>query len=297
MARLDDFLAPLHQGVWEVVVPKESVTEPLDPGWGKSSVNVPSPGTLASFRKGQYHVHETADEWRVHLDRYDPKEHPLLHLVDDAPLLLMIGGTVVALATDTRKGKIRDTESILEEQKRSWQLQVLIGVALLLFGAYIITNPLSFYRDLIRLAVPLLIIVLGVMLVTRGATFRPPALISTYYLVLGVLVVLIGIVSFYLPIVVWSTVILGIVTLWGFGSAYMALRRVAHGRAAVPDGFYKWLVIGVLSFLLGVFILVLPDHTVAVIMMLVGAIALLLGITLIVNGARLRQWMHHPRQA
>jgi len=296
VARLDDFLAPLHRGVWEVVVPKESVTEPLDPAWERSSVNVPSPGTIASYRKGQYHVHETADEWRVHLDRYDPKDHPLLHLVDDAPLLLMIGGTVVALAQDTRKGKIRDTDAILEEQKRSWQLQVLIGATLLIVGSYIIANPLSFYQGLIHLALPLLLIALGIMLVTRGATFRPPALISGYYLVLGILVVIIGIVSFYLPIAVWSTVILGIVTLWGFGSAYMALRRVAHGRAAVPEGFVKWLFIGVFSLLLAVSILLLPNPTVALIMIVVGVIALLLGITLMVNGVRLRQWMH-PRNA
>jgi uncharacterized membrane protein HdeD (DUF308 family) len=296
VARLDDFLAPLHQGVWEVVVPKESVTEPLDPDWEKSSVNVPSPGTIASYRKGQYHVHETRDEWRVHLDRYDPKDHPLLHLVDDAPLLLMIGGTVVALAQDTRKGKIRDTDAILEEQKRSWQLQALIGVALLLVGAYIITNPISFYHGLIHLAIPLLIIVLGIMLVSRGATFRPLKLISMYYLVLGILVVLIGIVSFYLPIAVWSTVILGIVTLWGFGSAYMALRRVAHGRAAVPEGYLKWLLIGVFSLLLAVLILVMPYHTVALLTIIIGALALLLGITLVVNGVRLRQRMH-PRNA
>jgi hypothetical protein len=41
---------------------------------------------------------------------------------------------------------------------------------------------------------------------------------------------------------------------------------------------------------------VLPNHTIALIMVLVGAIAFLLGITLIVNGVRLRSWMH-PRPA
>jgi hypothetical protein len=69
MTRLDEFLEPLHHGVWEVAVPKDSVTEPLDSGWEKSKINVPSPGTIDSYRKGQYHVHETATEWRVHLDR------------------------------------------------------------------------------------------------------------------------------------------------------------------------------------------------------------------------------------
>ena len=83
--------------MWEVAIPKESVTVPLDAGWKKSALNVPSPGTIASYRKGQYHVHETKDEWKVHLDRYDPDEHPVMHLLDDAPLLLMIGDTFITL--------------------------------------------------------------------------------------------------------------------------------------------------------------------------------------------------------
>jgi len=29
MSNLDEFLGPLHHGVWEVEIPKESVTEPL----------------------------------------------------------------------------------------------------------------------------------------------------------------------------------------------------------------------------------------------------------------------------
>ncbi|MDD4255122.1 MAG: hypothetical protein PHP59_07065 [Methanofollis sp.] len=76
MARLDDFLEPLDGGVWEVAVPKEAVTDALDGGWKQSPINVPSPGTLANYRKGNYHLHETATEWRVHHDRYDPKKHP-----------------------------------------------------------------------------------------------------------------------------------------------------------------------------------------------------------------------------
>ena len=112
---LDEFLRPLHEGVWEVIVPKESVTEPLDPSWVKSRINVPSPGTRASYRKGQYHAHEQQTEWHVHLDNYDPKVHPVLHLIDDAPLLLMIGDTVVTLIAGTRK-KTGKEEEILKDQ-------------------------------------------------------------------------------------------------------------------------------------------------------------------------------------
>jgi len=92
MTRLDDFLGPLHQGVWEVVVPKQEVTEPLDESWKKSEINVPSPEMVASYRKGQYHTHETKEEWKTHMDRYDPETSPGMHLVDDAPLVLMLWG-------------------------------------------------------------------------------------------------------------------------------------------------------------------------------------------------------------
>ena len=51
-----DFLDALRQGVREVVVPKEEVTEPLVPPWKKSATNLPTPETIASYRNGQCHV-------------------------------------------------------------------------------------------------------------------------------------------------------------------------------------------------------------------------------------------------
>ena len=68
--------------------------------------------------EGQYDVHETATEWRVHLDNHDPKYHPLLHLIDDAPLLLMIGDTFVTLVSGTRN-KTGNEQMILEGQVRA----------------------------------------------------------------------------------------------------------------------------------------------------------------------------------
>ncbi|HOZ42626.1 MAG TPA: hypothetical protein PLD13_03425, partial [Methanoculleus sp.] len=70
MSTLESYLDALHRGVFQVVVPKALVTEPLEPVWKRSAINVPSPGTIASYRKGQYHAHETASEYHVHMDRY-----------------------------------------------------------------------------------------------------------------------------------------------------------------------------------------------------------------------------------
>ena len=291
MSQLDDFLEPLHQGVWEVKIPKESVTETLDAGWERSAINIPSPGTIASYRKGQYHVHETGTEWRVHIDRYDPKLHPVMHLFDDAPLLLMIGGTVVALATRSRDMNRRDTNAALEEQTTAWQIIVLIGLSTVLVGISIILNPYLTYGTISNLLIPVLLIILGVIIMAKGMKFNPFSLFSGRNFLMGAGVVVIGAVSLVSGLELWGTVILAILSVWGFGSAIVALLRVSHGRKAVPDGFFKWLSVGVLSLLLTALIIFLPDQSVVLLMILLGSIAILLGLTLIVNGIRLRQWM------
>ena len=80
--------------------------------------------------KGRFHVHETKTEWRVHLDRYDPQKNPLMHLVDDAPLLLMISDTFMTLVMDTKRTEIKKTADILRTQRFIWQEQVVFGLVL-----------------------------------------------------------------------------------------------------------------------------------------------------------------------
>ncbi len=143
MSKLEDFLTPLHQGVWEVIVLKEDVTEPLGKGWVKSGFNLPSPGTIASYRKGNYHCHETRMDYRVHMDLYDPAKNPAMHLVDDAPLLLMIGGTVESLWVDAKNIKKLDKKQLIKEHKRAWQLILLAGIALLAVGVVVIAVELG----------------------------------------------------------------------------------------------------------------------------------------------------------
>jgi hypothetical protein len=169
---LDDFLVPLHEGVWEVSVEKTSVTEPLGPAWKRSGLNIPTPGTVASYRNGQYHAHETRDEWKVHLDRYDPDIHPLLHLVDDAPLLLMIAGTVGMLIHHASIHPGDDTQRIVKEQQVSWQRQVLIGLASLIVGMDIISDPMSYFSGITRILIPLFLAGLGVVVLWKSLESR-----------------------------------------------------------------------------------------------------------------------------
>ena len=290
MTKLEEFLGPLHDGVWEVIVPKQSVTESLDPGWEKSAINVPSPGTLASYRKGQYHAHELATEWHVHLDNHDPKKHPYLHLVDDAPLLLMIADTFVTLVAGTRK-KTGDEKNILEGQKRAWQEQVIIGAVLMLVGLFIIANPLLTFRSITHILIPLAIIGLGIFTAWKGIRVGPFRVLPGGVLYRGIGIVIAGIIAFYLPLALWVACILGILALWMLASAVMLLARARKGRAAIPEGFTSRVIIAIISLLLVVLIFINPKGILQLLMVITGAVAFLIGLMLLVNGIRLRKRM------
>jgi hypothetical protein len=292
MTRLDDFLEPLSKGIWEVVIPKDTVTEPPDTGWRKSAINVPSPGTIASYRKGRFHVHETKTEWRVHLDRYDPGKNPLMHLVDDAPLLLMISDTFMTLVMDTRRTEIKKTADILKTQRFIWQEQVIIGLVLGLVGLFIINNPMNFFRSLFEQILPLVMICLAVILLVRPFRTRLPAQYRAVDLSRGIGIFCAGIFAWSLPLALWVVTILVILAVWMIASAAILLKRVAKGRHAVPEGFYSRMAIGVISLLLAVLLFVSPAGTLKFLVEILGAVTLLLGITLCINGLRLKRWMN-----
>jgi len=291
MTRLDDYLHPLHEGIWEVVIAKETVTEPLDSGWKKSRINVPSPGTIACYRKGRYHVHETGTKWRVHLDRYDPAVNPLLHLIDDAPLLLMISDTFMTLVMETRRSEMRSTADSLTLEKSIWQEQVVSGIVLLLVGFYILNNPLFFFVKIFELLIPGAIIGLAAVIIVRAIRAGLPEDQRTQTLVRGIGLLCAGIFAFYLPLYLWILFVLGILALWMIASAVMLLFRVAKGRHAVPEGFYSRMAIGILSLGAAVTLMVSPAGILAILLLVLGAITILLGTTLCINGLRLRRWM------
>jgi len=291
VTKLDDFLKPLHEGVWEVVIDKTSVTEPLDSGWKRSSINVPSPGTIASYRKGTYHVHETLTEWRVHLDRYDPAVHPILHLVDDAPLLLMIADTFGTLITHVRRTPDNDTRQVMEQQELSWQRQCLLGLAFLFTGALIVSNPKDFFSGITHYLVPPLLMCLGLGILWNGLDTRSPGVVYGEGAFQGACIFCAGVVSWFLPTIVWDLVVLVVLSVWAFASAVLSLILIAKFRRTLPEGFTRRLCLGILSLAFAIMIFMMPQAVVLILMELLGYIAILLGLVLVVNGMRLRQWM------
>lgn len=292
MTRLDDHLEPLDQGIWEVVIPKEAVTEPLDSGWKKSRINVPSPGTIASYRKGRFHVHETRTEWRVHLDRYDPKVHPVLHLIDDAPLVLMISDTFMTLVMDTRRTENTKTADLLKTQRFIWHEQVIFGLMLCLVGLFIFNNPADFFRSLFERIIPCALIVLSIVILVRPLRTRLSGNYMATDLSRGMGIFCAGVLAFFLPLALWVITILVILAVWMIASAVMLLFRVAKGRDAVPEGFYSRMATGIVSLILAIQLFLSPADLLLLLMEILGAVTVLLGVTLCINGLRLRAWMN-----
>jgi uncharacterized membrane protein HdeD (DUF308 family) len=289
LTRLDDFLEPLERGVFEVIIEKSDVTEPLDEGWEASKINLPSPGTIASCRKGQYHVHETKTEWKVHKDRYDPKDHPLLHLVDDAPLVFMMAGTFNSLLFDTKSSLKKDPFELLEEHKIAWQLLFVTGVFLIILGTILALDPLRWFTGFIKYIVPMVIIGFALFLIWRGFSVQPIRIESPKRMMLGFGVLLIGIAAFLINPIWIALMFVLVIALWAFSSAILSLKRTAKGRLATPEGFYKRLGMGVFSLILAVAVLVLPAAIVSIIMYLLAAMAILIGIALILDSMGLRR--------
>jgi len=283
----------LTQGIWEVEIAKASITEPLDDGWEKSSINVPSPGTIASYRKGVYHAHETATEWRVHLDHYDPRIHPVRHLIDDAPLILMIGDTFKTLLMNTRA---RNTAEMLREQKTTWRMLVVLGVSLVLVALFIGLDPFGFFEEVILFLLPLMVTSLGMYMIWEGLGIRHPGALSGRGIILGIGIMAIGIFMFYLPTKVMAGIILLILALWSFSSGIVSIKRVAKGRLAVPEGFLKILALGLLSLSMAIAIFLAPQAVLVILIDVMAVIAFLLGLLLIGDGLSLRRRMKHTQE-
>lgn len=297
MPSIDSFLEPLHQGIWEVVVPRDQITEPLSSEWILSRINVPTPGTIASYRKGQYHLHETHDAWRVHLDRYDPTMHPILHLIDDAPLLLMISETFITLAMHTRRSVIPGIQEELEEQAGKYRIHIILGFLIIIIGLGFILAPSFAFAGITGLLIPSGVFLAGLLSLIQEVTLRrrgerPEPGNS----VRGIGIIVIAGILFYIPPLLWGVFILVLLAGWMFASAGMLLWRVFHGRTAVPEGIISRSIIGGISLVLGVLSFIAPEGIFTLFMEILGVLTCTLGAGIAIIGIRLRGIMteHTP---
>ena len=287
MSTLESFLDALHQGVFQVVVPKAVVTEPLEPGWKRSAINVPSPDTIASYRKGQYHAHETVSEYRVHMDRYDPEKNPLMHLIDDAPLVLMLHETMETIFVTGKDATRSDPLQRLEDQRVSWKLRMGLGVVLLAMGAVLLI--LAFYETVIFFTVilPSLVLLIGLLAIIKGIQQSDRREDAVKNVIQGSMMAGAGVVLFIL----WELyllLILLILAIWFFSSAVVTLLRVVRERRNLTKGFWYTLGLGVSSLVLGILAITLPEELVELLIFLLAGLVLMAGAFTVLDAYGLR---------
>jgi len=287
LSTLESYLDALHQGVFRVVVPKALVTEPLEPAWKRSAINVPSPGTLASYRKGQYHAHETVSEYRVHMDRYDPEKNPIMHLIDDAPLVLMIHETMETILVTGRDATRRDPLQRLLDQNMSWKLRMGSGALLWAIATILLVLALTDLEPIFTVILPSFVLFLGLLTIVKGILQRDRKEQGNKDIVRGSLVAGAAIALF----VFWEQyliLMLLVLTVWFFASAAVTLLRAFRERGNLPQGFWPTLGLGVSSLVLGVLAVTLPEGLVDLLVFLLAGIVLMAGVFLILDAWGLR---------
>ena len=203
----------------------------------------------------------------------------------------MIAGTVGTLIHEARAHPGDDTDRIFEEQQVSWQRQVLIGVAFLLVGAHIISEPLVFFSGITQIIIPLFLFGLGVVILWKSLEARSGGSDYGEGIVQGICIMGAGGIAAFLPDLLWSLVILTVLGVWSCASAVILLAQSFKGRNALPENFFGRIVIGGCSLLFALLLFIVPQAGMVLLIELLGIIAVLVGLVLVVNGLRLREWM------
>ena len=99
MEHLDDFARFLLPGR-HMRIPKSRVQDPCSDGWKEVLLYLPMKGSVRSYRKGCLHIHDIAEDecWDLHLDKVDPEQDPIRHLINDAPALVISAACFVISA-------------------------------------------------------------------------------------------------------------------------------------------------------------------------------------------------------
>lgn len=221
------------------------------------------------------------------MDLYDPDTHPVMHLVDDAPLLLMIAGTVESLWVDAKNTRKMDKKELLREQKIAWQLILIAGTFLFLIGCLMIFRNYLTAEFFVTIGLPIAMIGFAIFIIFQGIRIRPLNAVAKKNVVVGIIFIMFGILALLSSafiILLWVLFL----AVWPISTAFVSLKRVKQGKIATPDGFIKRLAIGVVSIILVILFFIAPEQVTILIVGVVAVIIILMGILLILKGLGLR---------
>ena len=87
-------------------------------------------GAKKQYRYGNLHIREYNDKYTLHMDKYDPRENPLAHLVWDAPeVLIGLAGAII--------GGSKVTSYLFNKNNFSKKSSIASGLLASLISGYI----------------------------------------------------------------------------------------------------------------------------------------------------------------
>jgi uncharacterized membrane protein HdeD (DUF308 family) len=177
---------------------------------------------------------------------------------------------------------------------RRWWLVALRGAAALVFGLLTLFNPA------VTLAV--LVLFFGAYALVNGAFTIAEAVASrgsesnwTAHVVSGVLSVIIGLLTFFMPGVT-GLILLYFIAAWAIVTGLTEIIAGIRLRNVITGEWFLVLA-GVLSVVFGLMLIVFPGAGALAVALWIGAYATVFGILLIALGLRLRSWGRgHPAE-
>jgi uncharacterized membrane protein HdeD (DUF308 family) len=274
MPSIEDFVQDLYTDKQEVSVPKDKVTE-LSPGWYTSKLNLPHKGSKGSWRNGRLHAHDMGDHYSVHLDRRDPKEHSIGHLVEDAPLMLFLWTGFRDATAGIQKEYGNQVAS-----KKGWRSQVVIGLALLIVGLVIATDT-TFALHLVLWATIMAFTVFGVIFIGKGISYHSGRRVWVNIL-LGVGAIVMAIVIYYYPTAAFKWLLL-LLALWTLASGIFLI--FGRGDKLLFDsGSIVPVIMGVISLGLALVLIIDPRAGIDLVIIIAGALVAFIGLMQLVSG-------------
>jgi hypothetical protein len=116
----------------EIEVPKDVRPIMLD-GAEETILGDPD-GAIRQYRYGNLHIREYKDKYIVHSDTFDPRKDPLLHLIFDAPEVLIGSAVGLYMGFGGRNGIILNREK--DRYHKSGGNSIVLSVLLALLSGY-----------------------------------------------------------------------------------------------------------------------------------------------------------------
>jgi uncharacterized membrane protein HdeD (DUF308 family) len=224
------------------------------------------------------------DHYSVHLDRVDPKEHGIGHMIQDAPLMLFLWTGF----RDASKSMNEEKVESREVPSSKWMPHVAIGLALLLIGIIIAADN-ALALNLIYFAAASALLVLGAVFIWKGLGIKQKKMVWISILI-GVITTIMAVVIFYYPSIA-SWVLLLALAVWTLGSGLFLI--FGRGDKLLFDtGSITPIVMGIVSLMLAIILVFYPASGLNVVITLAGLMIAFMGLMQIAAGViHRKEWI------